>query len=234
MHEAIILAGGLGTRLQNVVNNLPKAMAPVNDRPFLEYLLDYLLSYETKKVVLSVGYRYQTIMDHFGSQYKGMEIDYAIEKEPLGTGGGLRLALEKCSEKDVLALNGDTLFLIDLFDFRKRYQQHAVSISIALRKVQNASRYGSVRVNRNKTITAFGEKSDKRASGLINGGIYMLNRQFFLSNTGNGSFSLEKDCFEQWYPESHLSGFVYDAYFLDIGLPDDYLKAQNEFTKLAY
>lgn len=234
MHEAVILAGGLGTRLQNVINNLPKALAPVNGRPFLEYLLDYLHTYETKKVVLSVGYRYQTVMDHFGSQYKGMEIDYAIEKEPLGTGGGLRLALEKCSEKDVLALNGDTLFLIDLFDFRKRYQQHAASVSIALRKVQNASRYGSVRVNRNKTITVFGEKSDKSASGLINGGIYMLNRLFFLSNTGKGSFSLEKDCFEQWYPESHLSGFVYDAYFLDIGLPDDYLKAQNEFTKLAY
>jgi D-glycero-alpha-D-manno-heptose 1-phosphate guanylyltransferase len=234
MFEAVILAGGFGTRLQPVVKEVPKAMAPVNGRPFLEYLLNHLEASGIKKVVLSVGHRSEMIIDHFGSEYLGIKIDYAIENEPLGTGGGIRLALEKCSDKIVLAMNGDTMFAVDLKDFYKKHLEHKAMISIALRKVEDISRYGSVRTDKNNTVISFGEKSREVVPGLINAGIYLINRNYFLNSGLTGAFSIEKDCFEQWYQQGLIAGFPYDTYFLDIGIPEDYLKAQDEFAKLKY
>ena len=234
MHEAVILAGGFGTRLQPVIKDMPKSMALVDGRPFLEYLLDYLKSFGYERVVLSVGYRHQTIMDHFGTSYHGLELIYAIENKPLGTGGGIRLAIEKCVGENVLTLNGDTLFLVDLTDFMNRHQEKSAAISIALRKVTDISRYGAVRVNENSLITVFGEKIPEKTSGLINGGIYLIHREFYLENTKPGAFSMEKDIFEKWVSYAALAGFVYDAYFLDIGIPEDYEKAQHEFKSLTY
>lgn len=234
MPEAVILAGGLGTRLQLVLKDIPKAMAPVNGRPFLEYLLDYLAANGIDKFVLSVGHGSEIILDHFGSDYKGVKIDYVIEKKPLGTGGGIRLALEHCKDKDVFVLNGDTLFLIDFKGFRARHLRTNAMIGIALRKVRDISRYGSVRINDDDKIIAFGEKTTSRLHGLINGGIYIINRNYFLNSDLSGTFSIEKDCFEHWHRNGLVAGFSYDAYFLDIGIPEDYLKAQDEFRKLAY
>jgi len=234
MFEAVILAGGFGTRLQAVLKEVPKAMAPVNGRPFLQYLLNHLDASGIKKVVLSVGHRCEIIIDHFGSQYKSIEIDYAIENEPMGTGGGIRLALEKCSDENVMTMNGDTMFAIDLKDFYKKHLNHNSMISIALRKVEDISRYGSVRTDKNNSVISFGEKSKEKAPGLINGGVYFINRQYFLNSGLTGAFSIEKDCFEHWYLKGLIAGFPYDAYFLDIGIPEDYLKAQHEFTKLAH
>lgn len=231
MREAIILAGGLGTRLQPLLSNLPKAMAPVNGRPFLEYLLDYLQSYRIACVVLSVGFRNDAISGHFGSQYKNMELKYAVEHEQLGTGGGIRLALESCTSNQVLALNGDTLFRIDLDHFFDQHQQKGLSVSIALRYVNDISRFGSVKTDDFNNIRVFGEKSIEKVPGLINGGIYCLNRNFFIENTPEGNFSIEKDCFEKWAGAGKLAGFKHDAYFLDMGIPDDYLRAQNEFKR---
>ncbi len=234
MPEAIILAGGFGTRLQPVVKNLPKSMAPVNGRPFLEYLLDYLKSFEYDRVVFSLGYRSQVIIDHFGTSYNGIQLSYAIEDEPLGTGGGIRLAIEKCSGPHVLALNGDTLFLIDLTDFMNQHQGKNAVISIALRKVPDISRYGAVRVNEDNHIRVFGEKVPEKRAGLINGGTYLINRGFYLENTKPGTFSIEKDIFEKWISLYTCAGFVYDAYFRDIGIPGDYKKARHEFKKLTH
>lgn len=233
MFEAVILAGGFGTRLQAVLKEVPKAMAPVKGRPFLQYLLNHLEANGIKRVVLSVGHRSDMIIDHFGYRYQGIIIDYAIEDEPLGTGGGIRLALEKCSDENVLAMNGDTMFAIDLKDFYKKHLLHKAMISIALRKVEDISRYGSVRTDENNAVTAFGEKSVDEVPGLINGGVYFINRQNFLNSGLTGAFSMETDCFEHWYQKGLIAGFPYDAYFLDIGIPEDYLKAQHEFTKLA-
>lgn len=234
MPEAIILAGGYGTRMQKVLGDLPKSMAPVAGRPFLEYLLDYLILYGINKFVLSVGYRSEIIIKHFGSGYRGIEIAYAIEEVPLGTGGGVKLALDKCHDDHVLALNGDTLFLADLKDF---YSQHLICkpmISIALREVEDISRYGSVRINDNFILTGFGEKSAQKIEGLINAGVYCTNRKWFMTNTLSGAFSLENDCFGQWYKQGLIAGFPYNAYFLDIGIPEDYQRAQHEFEKLTY
>jgi D-glycero-alpha-D-manno-heptose 1-phosphate guanylyltransferase len=233
MREAIILAGGLGTRLQPVVKDLPKAMAPVNGRPFLEYLLNYLWSFGIARVVLSVGHRSKMIETHFGSEYNGIEIGYAVEKQPLGTGGGLRLAFEKCKNEHVLALNGDTLFQIDLKGFEIEYTKSDVVAAIALRKVQNVSRFGTVKIDKNHRITHFGEKTSEPVSGLINGGIYLLNRSFFLAQTIAGAFSVERDFFERIYLQGLIAGFVFDAWFIDIGIPEDYLRAQHEFKRFA-
>lgn len=233
MHEAVILAGGLGTRLQPVVKDLPKAMAPVNGRPFLEYLLDYLRSSGIARVVLSVGYRSEMIEKHFGSEHNGIEISYAVEKQPLGTGGGLRLALNQCTADHVLALNGDTLFQVDLKGFEKKYTESNAAAGIALRNVQDVSRYGAVKIDKNHRITHFGEKSSEPVPGLINAGIYLLNRAFFLAHTPEGAFSVEKDFFERLYPQGLIAGFVFDAWFIDIGIPEDYLRAQYEFKRFA-
>ena len=117
--ETIILAGGFGTRLQGVVKDLPKPMAPVNGRPFLTYILDYLIDYEYQRAVLSVGYLHEKIVDYFGKKYKTLEIDYAVEEEPLGTGGGILLAMSKCTTENVLVINGDTMFKVDLTAFEQ-------------------------------------------------------------------------------------------------------------------
>lgn len=234
MFEAIILAGGFGTRLQPVLREFPKAMAPVNGRPFLEYQLAYLKFHGIGRVVISAGYRSETIINHFGFRYNGIEIDYTVEKTPLGTGGGIRLAMEKCLRTTVLTLNGDTLFLIDLNDFELKHLQKETPVSIALRKVDDISRYGSVSLDKNNVVTAFGEKSAEKMPGLINGGIYLLDRNFYLLHSKPGNFSLEKDFFEIWYPKSAISGFAFDAYFRDIGIPEDYQKAHDEFKNLTF
>ena len=234
MQEAIILAGGLGTRLQKVLKNTPKAMAPVNGRPFLEYLIGFLKSFAISRIIVSVGYRSEQIISFFGSEYKGLEIDYAIEKEPRGTGGGIRLAMLRCNSKNVFAINGDTLFTADLSDLAEKHFISNKPVSIALRKVDDVSRYGSVSINEKNIVTAFGEKSTYSIPGLINAGIYLLNRDYFLAQTGPGNFSIEKDCFEKWVSKGQVSGYPYDAYFLDIGVPQDYLRAQHEFGRFTY
>lgn len=234
MTEAIVLAGGFGTRLQTVVSDMPKSMAAVNGRPFLEYLLEFLIAKTVHRVILSVGYHSKEITDYFGSAYRNLSIDYAVEQEPLGTGGGIRLAMEQCSNTDVLAMNGDTLFLADIKGLMQMHIQNNATASIALRKVQDISRYGSVTMDQKNKIIGFGEKSYSKEPGLINGGIYCLNRRFYLDNTKAGNFSIERDCFEKWAGGGQLFGFPSDAYFLDIGIPEDYQRAQHEFKTIDY
>jgi len=234
MTEIMILAGGLGTRLQYLVHGLPKSMAPVNGRPFLEYLLDFLDKSGVDKVILSVGYRSEAIISHFGSKYRNLAIDYAIETKPLGTGGGIRLAMEKSTDRDVLVMNGDTLFLAEISEMLRLHKKSKAIVSIALRKVHNASRYGAIEVDQNMVIRNFREKSPIKQAGFINGGIYILNREFYISSTAPGNFSIERDCFAKWAPEGIMLGFPSEAYFLDIGIPKDYKRAQHEFKTNKY
>jgi D-glycero-alpha-D-manno-heptose 1-phosphate guanylyltransferase len=227
--EAIILAGGLGTRLKTVVSDVPKSMALINKRPFLEYLLDYLISQGVTKAVLSVGYKHEAISDHFKDHYRGLKIDYAIEAEPLGTGGGIRLALWKVDGLRALAMNGDSLFR---FDYRKMFDFHMkkrADVTLALRNLDDTGRYGRVSVNRNRRITGFSEKDESAGPGLINGGVYIIEKYFLMEPEFRGRFSIEKDCFENYYPQAGLYGYPVDGYFLDIGIPDDFNKAQHEF-----
>lgn len=235
LKSAVILAGGLGTRLQSVVKDLPKPMAPVAGKPFLNYQLRYLQHHGIQQIYLSVGYLAESITEHFGQQFEGMELHYVHEKTALGTGGGIRLALEKCKEEEVLAVNGDSYFGANLNRFYDLHRKSKAQHSIALRSVENASRYGAIECDTENRIVSFKEKNSAQMPGLINGGIYILNKELFLKQTpGATAFSIEKDYFETKLNETCIYGFVFEAYFIDIGVPEDYLKAQNDFKGFTY
>ncbi|HET6991332.1 MAG TPA: nucleotidyltransferase family protein [Bacteroidia bacterium] len=235
IREAVILAGGFGTRLRPVVSELPKSLAPVNGKPFLHYLFRYLKHYRIEKVVLSVGYMADQIEKQFGKNYLGIEIDYAFEKEPLGTGGGIRLGMEKCSGAHILALNGDTFFDVPLDVFFDTHLSGSSDATLALRKVNDASRYGTILLN-GKRISAFREKNPEvTGEALINGGVYLLRKKTFLGNTeANNSFSIEYDFFAKLADKLWLQGFPCEKYFIDIGIPADYERAQTEFERFQY
>jgi len=225
--EAIILAGGLGTRLQGTLDNLPKSMAPVNGKPFLEYLFNYLIDYNIEKVILSVGHKYESIQDHFQSEYKTIQIKYAIENEPLGTGGGIKYALKFAEDDQVLILNGDTFFEVNLNQFYNIHQVRNSDFSIALKPMKDFDRYGSVELDEQNMITAFKEKSFQ-AEGCINGGIYILHKEVINELNLPDKCSFEKDFMEKYFASNNFYGFPFDGYFIDIGIPEDYEKAQKE------
>jgi D-glycero-alpha-D-manno-heptose 1-phosphate guanylyltransferase len=225
--EAIILAGGFGTRLQHVLPDLPKPMAPINNKPFLSYLFDYLLQYDYTHVALSTGYLHEKIENHFHNTYKNLQLSYAHEAEPLGTGGAIAFSLSKCLSENVLILNGDTFFKINLFSFYSFHQKNDGLLTIALRQIKDVSRYGSVEIDNQKKIISFKEKEAATGNGLINGGVYLLNKKL-LQNIPQSKFSFEKDILEKFYREQPFYGYLFPDYFIDIGIPEDYEKAQNE------
>jgi D-glycero-alpha-D-manno-heptose 1-phosphate guanylyltransferase len=235
IHTAIILAGGFGTRLQSVVSTLPKPMAPVNGIPFLNYQLDYLKASGVQQVILSIGYLADKIISYYGLTYKGLSITYVMEETPLGTGGGIRLAMEKCTDASVLVLNGDSFFDVDLTLFVQQHEQSKAPCSLALRRVEDSSRYGKIETDASNRITSFKEKSNEAQAGTINGGVYLLDTAVYKANTlSKESFSIEKDFFEKQLSDLTLKGFVFDGYFIDIGIPEDYLKAQHDFKEFKY
>jgi len=231
MKEAIILAGGFGTRLKSVVADRPKALAPINGRPFLEYLLDHLIGGGIKSFVFSVGYRAQMIEEHFGDCYRDRPIRYALETEPLGTGGGIANALPYTEDESVLVVNGDSLFLTDLASQFALHQRTAALATLALRPMKNFSRYGRVEIDNDSRITAFREK-EPVVEGLINGGVYLLRRDCFKTAGVDGKFSLENDFFNAKVNKLSLYGIADGGYFLDIGIPEDFAKAQVDFPGL--
>ena len=233
--EAIILAGGFGTRLQEVIKDVPKTMAPVNNIPFLDYSLKHLAHYGIKRVVLSVGYLSDKVIAHYGNSFEGMEIVYSVEEEPLGTGGGIRLAMQKCHAFDILVLNGDSFFDIDLYSFYNKHSESVADASLALRKVDDASRYGTITLGEFDKISGFKEKSSQPKPGTINAGIYILGKDNFTEETpANKSFSIEKDFFEKKLNNLNIYGFTYSGYFIDIGIPEDYQQAQHDFKTFKY
>jgi len=235
LKEAIILAGGFGTRLREVVNDVPKPMAPVNEKPFLDYLLKYLAHYGIKRVVLSVGYLSDKVIAHYSNNFNDIEIVYSVEKEPLGTGGGIRLAMEKCKTTDVLVLNGDSFFDIDLLSFYNQYSDSIGDAALALRHVNNSARYGTIALGELDMIKAFTEKTGHEKPGIINAGVYMLSCDVFMDETpAEKNFSIEKDFFEKKLNKLNFYGFAYSGYFIDIGIPEDYKQVQHDFKTFKY
>lgn len=227
--EAIILAGGFGKRLQGVVNNVPKPMADINGRPFLSFLLDYLINQKVKKVLLSVCYKHEVVANFFGFKYKDIEIEYILEKEPLGTGGAIREALRYAKNNDVAVINGDTFFDINLLQMYELHSRENSLLTVAVKQVQNCSRYGTVFMQDNK-IMRFEEKSFSEA-GFINGGIYMLNKAVSdLLDKYDTPFSFEKDFMEQNVRRTNIFAYISDSYFIDIGIPEDYERAKKELV----
>jgi D-glycero-alpha-D-manno-heptose 1-phosphate guanylyltransferase len=228
--EAIILAGGFGTRLKNLVDDLPKSMAPVKDKPFLTYILEHLLKYNIEKVIMAVGYKHKEIISWFGNYYKEIKIEYSIEDKPLGTGGAIVKATHSVSSRYCYVLNGDTCFNIDLSAFEESFSESAAVISIALKSMVSFDRYGSV-ITEGERIKSFNEKKFCE-SGLINGGVYILDKEWLKKYSPGKVFSFEKDILEKYVSKDFMAFFLSNAYFIDIGIPEDYLRASKELPGL--
>ena len=230
--EVIILAGGLGTRLRSVVSEVPKCMAPVAGKPFLWYLLKYLTRYEVDRVILSVGYLREVIfkwIEEVKEEFP-FEFDYAVEEEPLGTGGGIKMALDKVTDECAFVLNGDTFFDVDLIQL---YDAHVISkkaITLALKPMKAFDRYGRVNMEpQTGTILSFSEKQYCQ-EGLINGGVYVISKSAPIFEGLGKKFSFETAVLEPQCLKRELLGVVQNGYFIDIGIPEDYQIAQKQLV----
>ncbi|WP_322995562.1 nucleotidyltransferase family protein [Castellaniella sp.] len=226
--EAIVLAGGYGTRLRAVVSDVPKPMAPVAGRPFLEIVLDRLAQSGFTRVVLAVGYLSNVIIQHFGESYAGMDIDYVTEDQPLGTGGAMRQALDVCQQDPVFVFNGDTYLGLEIQRVMSLWQAHQQPILVA-RHIAEVSRYGSVALDAQGFFAGFSEKGLK-GPGLINAGCYVLPRHILNAFPVGKAFSLETDYLAQLPADVTMQVFVTQGLFIDIGVPDDYMAAQGLFA----
>ncbi len=225
--EAIILAGGLGTRLHGEVPDLPKCMAPVAGHPFLTYVIRHLLSQGIEHFIFSLGYRHEAIEQFLESQFAYLNYTTSIEDHPLGTGGAIQLALIKTSTRDILIVNGDTLFRVDVDELSDRHMQTQAACTLALKPMLSFDRYGVVGTDSHHRVTSFAEKRFE-AKGNINGGVYVLNKVDFQKHSFTSVFSFEKDFLETYVASSVFTGVVQDSYFIDIGIPVDYKRAQTE------
>jgi D-glycero-alpha-D-manno-heptose 1-phosphate guanylyltransferase len=226
--EAIVLAGGLGTRLKPVVADLPKSLAPIAGKPFLAYLLDYAKQQGIEKFIFALGYKTEQV-ESFVKQYlpAGTYV-FSIEEKPLGTGGAIYKACKEVSTGDAIVLNADTFFGISFLNLSIIHELRKAACTLALKPMKSFDRYGVVDIDR-QVITGFSEKK-YHESGLINGGVYALSTGPFLQKSFPDVFSFEKDYLEKEYPKENILGMVSDAYFIDIGIPDDYQRAQDELV----
>lgn len=228
MTSAIILAGGLGTRLRQAVPDLPKPMAPLDGRPFLGHQMDYWIGQGVRCFVLSVGYKHELIEKHFGASYRGAEVAYAVEAAPLGTGGGLLLAMSTIRAAGPwLVLNGDTFFDVSLAELRKFHEAKRAEITLSLFPVENNTRYTGVEIDSEQRITRLKSTSDGSRQ-LINGGVYLLaeNALSGLPYRTGDKASFESDILEKALEAGkRLYGYSSNGKFIDIGVPEDYARA---------
>jgi len=225
VYEAIILAGGFGTRLREAVPDLPKPMAPIADKPFLAWQLDYLIKLGVSRFILSVGYKAEKIRTHFGNSYKDVEIVYVEETEPLGTGGAIQYALKEATQERVFVLNGDTLCEANLASLRVLNVNNPNGVGIVVKYVENAGRYGASAFDEETSlVTRFGEKSSADP-GYINAGIYDVPASLFDAITTTAPFSFETSVIQQLVGNNLYAQAAGD-FFIDIGIKDDFLNAQ--------
>ena len=231
--QAIILAGGLGTRLRSVVSEQPKCMASVAGKPFLHYVINYLQGQGIEQFIFALGYKHEMIKAYVDKEYSSLAVDYVVEEEPLGTGGAIKLACSKAKETDILILNGDTIFSVDIQSLSALHEEKKSSCTLSLKPMQDFDRYGVVTIDDEQRINSFQEKKIYK-SGLINGGVYALDVEGFLAKSFPEKFSFEKDYLEMYYQHEPMFGLIQDKYFIDIGIPEDYARAQEEFRILNF
>lgn len=228
MTTAIILAGGMGTRLRSAVPDLPKPMAPVNGRPFIEHQMDYWINQGVDQFVVSVGYKKEVIMDHFGTNYRSTPLTYAIEEEPLGTGGGLLLAAQGLSEP-FLVLNGDTFFEVDLGKLLKFHSDHSSDWTFSLFRTSEVGRYMGIEVKPDGEIGSLTTGTEEQRR-LANGGVYLVNPSVLANKSfvPGTKLSLEDDLLPAMFVQGYkLFGLEFPGTFIDIGIPQDYFRAAN-------
>lgn len=232
MMEAIILAGGKGTRLRPLTVTVPKPMVPIAEKPFLHYLFTYLKQEGVSRIILSIGYLGEQIIKYFSDNWQGIELVYVTEKEPLGTGGAIAVCMDKVSDDNVIVINGDTFCQLDLKQMMQSHQQQQADISVALKEMFNFDRYGAVDIDDEQHIIKFNEKR-KITRGLINTGTYCLKKDIFTQNNMPEKFSFETDFMQNKINELKSNAFITDGYFIDIGIPEDYQRAQTELVNIS-
>lgn len=225
--EAILLAGGFGKRLKDITKNSPKPMVDINGRPFLDYLIKFLDESGIKKIILSVFYKADSIIDHYGNNSNGVEIVYSIDKSPLGTGGAILAAIKKCEEKHVFIINADTYFNVKVKSLLDLHLEKQNDITLSLKPMKEFDKYGYVRTNERGRVIAFEEKRFQKY-GKIDGGVYLINNNIFKEQKHKDIFSFNN------YIRNNLNhlkvgSIIFDEFFIDIGTLDDYTRAKNIF-----
>jgi len=227
---AVILAGGLGTRLQKAVSNQPKVMAEVNGKPFLYYVLDQLAEVDIKRVVISTGYMADKIEEVIGFSYKGLKVDYSWEESPLGTGGALKLGGQSISTKYCLVMNGDSYTEFDPVSLFMIHKQKNANITILVKAVSNTSRFGTIQMNKQNEIIRFMEKGSSTNIGLINTGIYIMKTSTLQKIPNKTPCSLEYNFFPAMIGKN-VYGNETEGNFIDIGTPESYAQAEAFFEQ---
>ncbi len=228
---AMVLAGGLGTRLRPVVGDRPKILAEVAGRPFLHRILDQLESVGIRRVVLLTGYMADMVRDVCGPRHGRMILEYSPEPAPLGTAGAIRLALSLVDAETTLVLNGDSYCRLDLSAFHADHVASGAEASLALARMEDAGRFGLVSLDESGRVTRFEEKSS-RGSGLVNSGVYLIHRRVIVDIAADRQVSLERDIFPALAKAGRLNGFICQGPFLDIGTPESYAQAEGFFAGL--
>ena len=229
--QAILLAGGLGTRLRSVVSDRPKPMALVEGKPFMEYVVHELVKQGITEIIFAVGYKGSMVEEYFqdGSAW-GIQISYAYEEELLGTAGAIKNAGRLIQDEQFLVLNADTFYLFSYDKLVQLASKNNLDMALVLREVPDVSRYGEA-VLEDSWLVGFNEKSKEARAGTINGGVYLMKREL-LDEIPDGKVSLENEMIPKWMEEKRrLGGVVNDGYFIDIGVPEDYFRFQEDVKK---
>jgi len=224
--QAVVLVGGLGTRLRPVVSDVPKPMAPIRGRPFLAYLLDSLERQGITEAILAVGYLRDVLMECFGEKHGDLRLRYSVEESPLGTGGAVAQAFRAVRQWPAFVVNGDTFLELDFQAMRQAHEAAGAGMSMALAPVADAARYGRAVVEDGRVVDF--EAAGRAGPGLINAGVYLFSADLLAAAGLPASFSLEKDFLQPNLSEIRPLAFDRTGYFIDIGVPEDYQRAQRE------
>lgn len=224
--EAIILAGGFGKRLRSKISKIPKPMAPINGKPFLELLIRQLARNGFERVILSIGYKGQQIVEYFGDQFNGVPIEYSWEKSPLGTGGAVKKSLEKSSKTEIFVVNGDTYVDVNYIEAMNFFKENYMT-TVVINELEETNRYGKV-IYQNDLAVEFLEKSSK-GKGFINAGVYIFKTNAFDDYLADVPFSLEKEFLIPSVKKRTVRVFKNTGLFVDIGTPEDYELAKKVF-----
>lgn len=230
--QAILLAGGLGTRLRSVVSDRPKPMALIQSKPFMEYVVMELKNQGIQEIIFAVGYKGSMVEEYFGNgEAFGFLASYAYEETLLGTAGAIRNGAKFVTEPQVLVLNADTFYRLNYGRLWKLKQENGLDMALVLRQVEDISRYGEAVLDAGQMLTAFNEKTAEVRSGTINGGVYLLSMDL-IQEIPEGKVSLENEMIPKWMKDGKsLGGFVNDGYFIDIGVPEDYYRFMDDVEK---
>ncbi len=232
--QVVILAGGYGTRLRSIVSDMPKCMALIMEKPFLEYQIQFLVNQGLTDFIICSGYKHEHISKYFGDgSVLSANITYSIEEEQLGTGGAIKNALH-LFENNFLVLNGDTICNLSYDSFMNFHYEKKAHVSIALAKVKNNSRYGTVITNDYDNIVSFAEKVSDSSDSFVNAGIYLIKKNSINWETLPNKFSLEKELFPILLSKGKFFGFKTHDYFIDIGIPEDFIRFQEEIKSCPW